>query len=67
VGTDIGETLSFLADVPLDARGKVPKLRKMPVLLMGDTVPGRPANSGWWRPMPCCPGRRSWKRGCARS
>lgn len=42
VGSDIGETLSFLADVPLDARGKVPKLRKMPVLLMGDTVPGRP-------------------------
>ncbi|NMN07406.1 hypothetical protein [Novosphingobium sp. SG720] len=42
VGSDIGETLRFLADVPLDARGKVPKLRKLPVLLLGETVDGRP-------------------------
>jgi hypothetical protein len=41
-GSDIGETLQFLADVPLDARGKVPKLRKVPVLLLADPVPGRP-------------------------
>lgn len=42
VGPDIADTLSFLADVPLDARGKVPKLRKMPVLLLADPVNGRP-------------------------
>jgi hypothetical protein len=28
IGPDLGESVRFLADVPLDARGKVPKLKK---------------------------------------
>lgn len=42
VGPDLGESLRFLADVPIDANGKVPKLAKTPVLLFGNVVPGRP-------------------------
>ncbi len=38
----IGESLKFLADVKLDAKGKVPKLRKKSVLLFAFEVPGRP-------------------------
>ena len=40
--TPLGEGLRYLVDVPLDARGKVPKLRKRQVLLFARTVPGRP-------------------------
>jgi len=38
----VGESLAWLVDVPLDAKGKVPKLKKSEVLLFADTVPGRP-------------------------
>lgn len=34
--------ISYLADVPLDSRGKVPKLKKQRVLLFARPVPGRP-------------------------
>jgi len=42
VGPDLGESLRFLADVTIDAGGKVPKLAKTPVLLFGNVVPGKP-------------------------
>ena len=42
VGPVLGESLKFLVDVPLDAAGKVPKLKKLPMLLFGATVPGKP-------------------------
>ena len=38
----IGESLNYLVDVPLDSRGKVPKLKKLEVLLFARAVPGRP-------------------------
>src|SRR5690606_1622179 len=42
-GTSVlGESLTYLADMPLDARGKVPKLRKQRFLVFADPVPGRP-------------------------
>ncbi len=37
----VGETLNYLVDVPLDSRGKVPKLKKLEVLLFARAVPGR--------------------------
>lgn len=39
----LGKSLRYLVDVPLDARGKVPKLKKREFLLFARTVPGRPA------------------------
>lgn len=36
------DTVSYLADVPLDARGKLPKLTKRSVLLFARTVKDRP-------------------------
>lgn len=42
VGPDLGESLRFLADVPTDAAGKVPKLAKTPVMVFGKVVPNRP-------------------------
>lgn len=44
VGSGLGESVSYLADVPLDARGKVPKLKKQQMLLFARTVPGRPGD-----------------------
>ncbi|WP_435419264.1 hypothetical protein WAB17_06850 [Parerythrobacter aurantius] len=38
----VGQQLRYLVDVPLDARGKVPKLKKTEVILFARTVPGRP-------------------------
>ena len=38
----VGEGLVYLVDVPLDARGKVPKLKNREMLLFADPVPGRP-------------------------
>lgn len=35
-------TLRYLADVPLDAKGKVPKLKGKQVLVLARTVPGKP-------------------------
>jgi hypothetical protein len=37
----VGSSLAYLVDVPLDSRGKVPKLKKRAFLLFADTVPGR--------------------------
>lgn len=42
VGPELGESLRFLADVPLDAKGKLPKLVKTQVLLFGNVVAGKP-------------------------
>ena len=41
-GVPLGEELRYLVDVPLDAKGRVPKLRKREVLLFAKSVPGRP-------------------------
>ena len=38
----LGESLTYLADVALDARGRVPKLRKQRFIVFADPVPGRP-------------------------
>lgn len=40
--TPLGESLDYLADVPLDSRGKVPRLRKERFIVFADPVPGRP-------------------------
>jgi len=37
----LGESLAYLADVPLDAKGKAPKLRKQRFLVFADPVAGR--------------------------
>jgi hypothetical protein len=37
----VGGTLAYLVDVPLDAKGKVPNLKKREFLLFADAVPGR--------------------------
>lgn len=38
----VGETLRYLVDVPLDSRGRAPKLKNAEVLLFARSVPGRP-------------------------
>ena len=38
----LGESISYIADLPLDRRGKAPKLKKHDVLLFARAVPGRP-------------------------
>lgn len=38
----IGEALRYLVDLPLDAKGKPPSLKKHSVVLFARTVPGRP-------------------------
>lgn len=35
--------IETVADVPLDARGRPPKLKKLRVLILGSAVPGKPA------------------------
>jgi len=40
--TALGEALRYLADVPRDAKGKVPKLSKRSVILFARPVAGRP-------------------------
>jgi len=42
IGDNLGESIRFLADVPLDARGKPPKLSKAPVIVLARAVPDRP-------------------------
>jgi len=37
----LGESLVYLVDVPLDAKGKAPKLKKQHFLVYADPVPGR--------------------------
>lgn len=43
-GSAIGESVNYLIDLPLDAKGRPPKLKKAQVLLFGLPVPGRPAD-----------------------
>jgi hypothetical protein len=38
----LGESVSYLADVPLGAKGKPPKLRKQAFIVFANTVAGRP-------------------------
>lgn len=38
----VGESLRYLVDVPLDSRGKAPKLKKREFVLFARSVPGRP-------------------------
>ncbi|MEQ1498644.1 MAG: hypothetical protein ABL914_08265 [Novosphingobium sp.] len=40
--TPVGEALRYLVDVPLDPKGKVPKLKKRVVILFARPVPSRP-------------------------
>jgi hypothetical protein len=40
----LGESLVYLADVPLDAKGKAPKLKKQRFIVFADPVPGRPGS-----------------------
>lgn len=40
----------FLLDVPKDAKGKLPKLKKQRLFLLGNTVPGRPGEIRLSRP-----------------
>lgn len=41
-GPAMGESVRYLADVPLDANGKLPKLSKAQVLIFARTVAGKP-------------------------
>lgn len=38
----LGESVRYLVDVPIDAKGKAPKLKKREFLLFAKAVPGRP-------------------------
>jgi hypothetical protein len=38
----VGESLNYLVDVPLDAKGKAPKLKKQRFIIFADAVAGRP-------------------------
>lgn len=38
----LGESLTYLADVPLDPKGRAPKLKKQSFLVFAQPVPGRP-------------------------
>jgi hypothetical protein len=40
----LGESLVYLADLPLDAKGRAPKLKKQRFLVFADPVPGRPGS-----------------------
>jgi len=40
--TNLGEAVVYLADVPLTAKGKAPKLKKRQMILFARTVAGRP-------------------------
>lgn len=40
--TGVGPSQSFLVDVPLDTKGKVPKLKKREFVVFADSVAGRP-------------------------
>lgn len=41
-GEAIGDSLAYLVDLPLDARGKPPAIKKQDVLVFARAVPGRP-------------------------
>lgn len=40
----VGESIRYLSDVPLDARGKAPSLKGQDVFAFARTVPGKPAD-----------------------
>lgn len=40
----VGESLRFLGDVPLDAKGRAPKLKKQTMIVFALPVPGRPGD-----------------------
>jgi len=40
----LGQAVRYLIDVPVDAKGKVPKLKKREFLLFANSVPGAPAD-----------------------
>ena len=42
LGETIGESVSYLADVPLDAKGKLPRLKKSAALIFARVAPARP-------------------------
>ena len=42
LGESIGESVSYLADVPLDPKGKLPKLKKTAALIFARVAPARP-------------------------
>ena len=42
LGETIGESVSYLADVPLDAKGKLPRLKKTTALIFARVAPARP-------------------------
>ncbi len=46
----IGEELVFLVDLPLDARGKAPRIKKQAFLVFGDLDPSRPRDLQLLRP-----------------
>ncbi|MFC3213552.1 hypothetical protein [Novosphingobium panipatense] len=46
----LGESIRYLVDLPLDAKGKAPKLKKEDVLLFARAVPGRPGELQLVRP-----------------
>lgn len=46
----VGESLRYLVDVPLDAKGKVPKLKKQEVLLFTRAANARPGEVALLRP-----------------
>ena len=56
----IGEALRLLVDLPLDAKGKPPALKKKSVVLFARTVPGRPGELQLVAPdANCCLGCRA--------
>jgi len=65
IGPVLGESLRFLADLPLDASGKVPKLAKTGVLVLARIVPERPGELQLVAPdamLPATPGREAMLR-----
>jgi len=46
----LGESLTYLVDVPLDAKGRAPKLKKQSFLVFAQPVPGRPGQLQLVRP-----------------
>lgn len=64
--TAVGRDQAYLVDVPLDARGKPPKLTKTAVLLFARPVPGRPGELQLVAPdaqIPASPARDAQVRG----
>lgn len=62
----VGQDQAYLVDVPLDARGKAPKLTKTAMLLFARPVPGRPGELQLVTPdaqLPSTPARDARVRG----